>query len=130
MTQLDIFTITQDSTVLDILLNASDWVSMSKMSVLSGLTERAVRSEIKRIRNDDSIDYVIESSSKGYRIAKSGDVSPMLLSRAVSSIKSAVAVDSSALLTFYKVLNELKKKHPALHNQIDIENGVVERYIK
>lgn len=91
ITQLDFFMLNDTNDILSLLLNNREWLSMSKLSVLSGLNERAVRHEIKRIREDDSIDYVIESSSKGYRIAH-GKVNGMMLSRADATLVKATRV--------------------------------------
>lgn len=124
---MDLFTMTEYN-VLNMLLHADDWVSMKELANILGYTERQVRKEIQTIRNDDRIDYVILSGAKGYKIAAKNEHNNMMMNRAVSAIKSAVAIDYTSLLTFYKVLNELKRQHPALHNQIDIENGVVKRY--
>lgn len=135
MTQLDIFMPFENgSIVIDVLYNhigKENAIRMSELALECGLNERQVRAEIKALRKDRQ--EVILSSSQGYWLARRGEKDNMMVSRAISSIDTAIDLDYENILIIYKHLAQRKKDYPTLHGQIralfiDDETTTVERY--
>ena len=134
--QLDIFTMPFEkySVVLDVLygyVGKDNAIKMIDLAAKCGMNERQVRAEIKALRKDRQ--EVILSSSRGYWLARKGEKNGMMLSRAISSIDTAIDLDYENILAIYKHLAKRKKDYPVLHGQIralfiDDETTTVERY--
>lgn len=58
--------------ILRILSEATDWVEASRLADALGVTTRTIRNRVKKI-NDSAQTPLIESSHRGYRLAKSQD---------------------------------------------------------
>lgn len=56
--------------ILRILSEATDWVEASRLADALGVTTRTIRNRVKKINNSAQTP-LIESSHRGYRLAKS-----------------------------------------------------------
>lgn len=121
MTQLDIFNISSGYKVLDILIDRATPLSMLDLCYHTDMTDRDVRSEIKAIRNDDSIPYIIQSGAKGYWIGKRGEFNHMLHARGLSSMETDIRVNGKkAMFAYYWKLHELMKQTVAEDGQLEM----------